>query len=111
MVQVTADKKFSTSMQVFMACFGYKEDDTFKTPSEVTSVLAQWHFLLRCIALYYAAEASKKDKTTTAFEWVPSHRLVNSSLELTSLNPIFSKSTPWTLCRWVLNARMNTRRY
>jgi len=51
-----------------MACFGYREDDTFKTPPEVTTMLAHWKFLLRCTALYYAVELSEVDEIRSAFE-------------------------------------------
>lgn len=71
MVKEAEDEKFKCPVQVFMACFAYNEDDTFKTPSEVTSVLAQWQYLLRCTALHHAATLAKKDETVSAIGWVP----------------------------------------
>lgn len=48
------DEKFTCPVQVYLACFGYNEDDTFKLPSQLTSPLANWQYLLRCTALYEA---------------------------------------------------------
>lgn len=66
MVKETEDKKFGCPVQVFMACFGYKEDDTFRIPCEVTSELAIWQFLLRCTALYQSDIAVRAKTTTSA---------------------------------------------
>lgn len=83
-VDVAADKKFSTPVQVYMACFGYRKDDTFKAPSEVTSVLAKWQFLLRATALYHAASLSERDSSVSAFEWVSAH-LAQSTRSVTDI--------------------------
>jgi hypothetical protein len=54
MVEVAKDKKFGCPVQVYIACFAYNVDDTFKGPSQVTSLLACLQFLLRGTALYQA---------------------------------------------------------
>jgi len=99
MVKEAMDETFATPVQAYMACFGYREDDTFKTPPEVTSVLAQWQYLLRCTALYHATARSKRDKTVSAFEWVPSLSLGGLEARPNPPNPGFSintvRSTSW----------------
>lgn len=72
MVEVAKDKKFQCPVQVYLACFGYNNDDTFKTPSEVTSQLANWQYLLRCTALFQVNLLSKLEKVGSILTWVPS---------------------------------------
>lgn len=49
----TADR-FKCPVLAYVACFAYNVDDTFKTADKITSLLANWLFLLRCTALYRA---------------------------------------------------------
>lgn len=51
-VKSLKDEKFQCPVHVYLACYGYNLDDTFKTPSEVTSQFANWEYLLRCTALF-----------------------------------------------------------
>jgi hypothetical protein len=60
------DKQFACPVQVFLACFGYNKDDTFKMPSEVTSHLAGWQYLLRCTALFQAVQLERSKKVDSA---------------------------------------------
>ena len=46
--------RFQCPVLTYIACFAYKPDDTFKTASEVTPLLAVWKFLLRATALFEA---------------------------------------------------------
>jgi hypothetical protein len=62
------DKQFTCPVQVFLACFGYNEDDTFKMPSEVTSHLAGWQYLLRCTALFQAVRLEETKKVHSALK-------------------------------------------
>lgn len=66
MVEEAEDERFRCPVQVYMACYGYNEDDTFRTPPEVTSVLAVWQFLLRGTALYESWVTAEADETTSA---------------------------------------------
>jgi len=50
----SVEDKFKCPVMTYAACFAYNEDDTFKVAHQVTSMLAQWSFLLRANALYYA---------------------------------------------------------
>lgn len=65
-VDAARDEKFACPVQAYLACFGYNEDDTFKTAPEVTSLLASWQFLLRCTALHEAVTRSKEKKVDSA---------------------------------------------
>ena len=62
------DEKFKCPVQVYLACFGYNDDDTFKRPSDVTPHLAAWTYLLRCTALLQAHQAAELKQTESAFE-------------------------------------------
>lgn len=59
------DKQFSCPVQCFIAACSYNEDDTFKLPSSMTSMLAHWQFLLRATGLYGADLAASDDGTDT----------------------------------------------
>jgi len=61
------DEKFKCPVQVYLACYGYNEDDTFKVPSEITSQLANWQYLLRCTALFEATMLGNSGKTNSVF--------------------------------------------
>jgi hypothetical protein len=61
------EEKFACPVQVYLACFGYNEDDTFKAPSQVTSLLANWQYLLRCTALYEANRLVELEQAESAF--------------------------------------------
>ena len=49
-----ADNQFACPVQCFIAAGSYNGDDTFKAPHSMTSILAQWQFLLRATGLYGA---------------------------------------------------------
>jgi hypothetical protein len=66
-IKGTQDSKFKCPVQVFLACFGYNEDDTFKMPSELTSHLAGWQYLLRCAALYEAVSLEESGRVDSVF--------------------------------------------
>ena len=51
---VVVDNQFSCPVQCFIAASSYNNDDTFKAPHSITSILAQWQFLLRATGLYGA---------------------------------------------------------
>jgi len=51
--------RFKCPVLTYTACFAYNEDDTWKLAPQVTSMLAQWSFLLRATALSYAIRESK----------------------------------------------------
>jgi len=53
-IKTAYDVKFTCPVQVYMACYGYNGDDTFKSAAQLTHTLANWSYLLRCIALYQA---------------------------------------------------------
>jgi len=53
-IKSAKDEKFTCPVQVYLACYGYNDDDTFKAPSEITPQLANWQYLLRCTALFQA---------------------------------------------------------
>lgn len=53
-VMESQDSRYKCPVLSYIACFAYNEDDTFKLAPQVTNLLAQWQFLLRCTALYSA---------------------------------------------------------
>lgn len=53
-VKESQENRFKCPIMAYIACFAYNTDDTFKAAPQVTSLLAQWQFLLRCTALYHA---------------------------------------------------------
>ena len=61
-IKSAKDEKFTCPVQVYLACYGYNDDDTFKAPSELTSQLAGWQYLLRCTALFQANRLLKLKK-------------------------------------------------
>ena len=65
--KAASDKRFTCPLQVYLACFGYNEDDTFKPPSQVTTLLANWQYLLRCTALYQASRLVELKKAGSVF--------------------------------------------
>ena len=67
-VESAEDKKFACPVRVFLACFGYNEDDTFKMPPELTTHLAGWQYLLRCTALFEAVRLEKANKVESALK-------------------------------------------
>jgi len=68
MVKDARDRKFQCPVQVYIACFAYNEDDTFKAPSQTTSLLACLQFLLRSTALYHAFAENKANESVSALE-------------------------------------------
>ena len=50
----TSDHQFSCPVQCFIAACSYNIDDTFKPSTSMTSMLAQWQFMLRATGLYAA---------------------------------------------------------
>ena len=67
-IKSAEDEKFACPVQAFLACFGYKDDDTFRTASEVTSHLAGWQFLLRCTALVEAFRLEQSKQAHSALK-------------------------------------------
>jgi len=67
-IKTPHDNKFTCPVQVYIACFGYKRDDTFKTAPELTSLLANWQYLLRCTALYQAHKLFEANAVGSVFE-------------------------------------------
>jgi len=59
-VQESQENRFRCPFLTYTACFAYNADDTFKTAPQVTSMLAQWSFLLRGNALYHAILKSEE---------------------------------------------------
>jgi hypothetical protein len=53
--------RFKCPALTYIACFAYNPDDTFKGASEVTSLLANWKFLLRSTALFEARTKHSDD--------------------------------------------------
>lgn len=53
--------RFKCPVLSYIACFAYEPDDTFKTASEITPMLAIWKFLLRATALFEARQAYPED--------------------------------------------------
>ena len=53
-IEESQDNRYKCPVHSYIAYFAYNEDDTFKLAPQVTSLLAQWQFLLRCTALYSA---------------------------------------------------------
>lgn len=70
-VKNAQDTQFACPVEAFLACFGYNEDDTFKMPSEVTSHLAGWQYLLRCTALFEAVRLHNSGKAQSVLRWEP----------------------------------------
>ncbi|KAF9780644.1 hypothetical protein BJ322DRAFT_1112646 [Thelephora terrestris] len=66
------DKQFQCPVQCFIAAYSYNPDDTFKPPSSMTSLLANWQFLLRATAMYQACLVSRQE-TCTMLSWLKSH--------------------------------------
>jgi hypothetical protein len=66
--QASQDNLFECPVQAYIACFAYNEDDTFKMASEITSMLAQWKYLLRCTALYHANLSFDAKRSTAVFQ-------------------------------------------
>lgn len=62
-VKESQDDRFKCPVLTYIACFAYNKDDTFKLPSQVTSMLAQWEFLLRCTAIYHGHMSFKAKKS------------------------------------------------
>jgi hypothetical protein len=58
---------FSCPIQCFIAASSYNEDDTFKPPAGMTTILAQWQFLLRATALCEAKESPSGGDSGTMF--------------------------------------------
>ena len=67
-IKTPHDDKFTCPVQVYIACFGYKSDDTFKTAPELTSLLANWQYLLRCTALYQAHQLFEANEVGSVLE-------------------------------------------
>jgi hypothetical protein len=67
-IESIKDKKFKCLVQVYLVCFGYNTDDTSKSPSNVTSHLATWTYLLKCIAMLQAHWEADLKGTEFAFE-------------------------------------------
>ena len=59
-ISESQDDRFKCPVEAYIACFAYNEDRTFKIASEITSMLAQWEFLIRC-AVLFAGNLSAKD--------------------------------------------------
>lgn len=55
--------KFTCPILTYIACFAYNDDDTFKVAPQITSMLAQWLFILRCTALYHGTASSTKERS------------------------------------------------
>lgn len=53
-VEESQQNRFKCPVSTYTACFAYNEDDTWKVAIQVTSMLAQWSFLLRATALFNA---------------------------------------------------------
>jgi len=53
-VPESRENKFKCPVLAYTACFAYNEDDTWKLAPQVTSMLAQWSFLLRGTSIYHA---------------------------------------------------------
>lgn len=60
-VEESCDSRFKCPVLSFIACFAYNEDDTFKLAPRITTLLANWEFLLRCTALYNAHLVSSRE--------------------------------------------------
>ena len=58
-IQTSQDNRFQCPVQAFITCFAYNDDDTFNVVTQVTSLLAQLQFLIRCTALYQSHMVTK----------------------------------------------------
>jgi hypothetical protein len=64
--RITAgDEQFHCPVQCFIASYSYNDDDTFKRPHSMTTLLANWQFLLRATALYEAKAAVSSGRSET----------------------------------------------
>jgi hypothetical protein len=67
-VKESQDDQFKCPVLAYIACYSYNGDDTFKIASQVTSMLAQWQFILRCTALYHGHMSAEADKSTSVIQ-------------------------------------------
>lgn len=69
-VKESQDSRYKCPVLSYIACFAYNEDDTFKLAPQVTTLLAQWQFLLRCTALYSAHLSYECGGVQSVTRWV-----------------------------------------
>jgi len=67
-IKTAYDEKFTCPVQVYMACYGYNSDDTFKSTAQLTSTLANWSYLLRCTTFYQANKLFKANAVGSVLE-------------------------------------------
>ena len=56
MVDGSTANRFKCPVLTYVACFSYQPDNTFKTAWDITSLLANWKFLLRVTAIFKAQD-------------------------------------------------------
>jgi hypothetical protein len=73
------EKQFSCPVQCFLAACSYNRDDTFKSPKGMTSMLAQWQFMLRATALLAADLSTKGGDSNSVFRYDRPSSLPNTT--------------------------------
>jgi hypothetical protein len=64
------DQQFSCPVQCYIAAYSFNKDNTFKLPHDLTSLLANWQYLLRATALYEAKLAHSDEKSGSMASYV-----------------------------------------